>query len=131
MTIRVLENFLRQCVERHPGKWTEVLPLMEFATNNSVNATTGFTLFYLNFGIHPISPLSMFQSHQFSTNETTMTILSHMKQALEEAQENLRRAQEWNVRQANKSRRAEEFEEGDQILLSTPNLRNFDLHLPV
>ena len=131
VTIRVLENFLRPYVERHPEKWTDVLPLMEFAANNSVNASTGFSPFYLNFGIHPISPLSMLTSSQFSTNETTNSIISHMKTALEEAQRNLHQAQIRNIRQANKSRRSEEFTEGDQVLLSTRNLRNFDVHLPI
>ena len=131
VTIRVLENFLRPYVDRRPTKWLELLPLLEFAANNSVNASTGSTPFYLNFGIHPISPLSMLHQHQFSTNETTTTILDSMKIALEEAQQNLQQAQARAVRQAHKSRRAEEFEEGDRVLLSTRNLRTFESHLPV
>ena len=131
MTIRALENFLRPYVERHPGKWTDISPLMEFAANNSVNASTGLTPFYLNFGIHPVSSLTMLASSQFSTNETAHLIISHMKVILEEAQRNIRQAQVRNIRQANKSRRAEEFEEGDQIVLSTRNIRNFDVHLPI
>ena len=131
MTIRVLENFLRPYVERHPEKWIETLPLMEFAANNSVNTSTGFTPFYLNYGLHPTSPLSMMTTHEPSTNEIAQTSISCMKMTLEEARENLWKAQDRNIRQANKSRRAEEFNEGDQILLSTRNLQNFDLHLPV
>ena len=64
-------------------------------------------------------------------NETTTTLLHHMKQILENAQENLRHAQSKAVRQANKTCRAEEFEEGDKVLLSTKNLRNFEIHLRV
>ena len=39
-------------------------------------------------------------------------MIDHMKEALGDAQRNLQRTQMKNIRQANKSRRVEEFEEG-------------------
>ena len=56
VTIRVLENFLRPYIEHRPSTWTSQLPLTEFAANNAVNVSTGFTPFYLNFGQHPVIP---------------------------------------------------------------------------
>ena len=56
VTIRVLENFLRLDVELHPHTWRERLILEEFATRNSINMSTGCTLFFLNFGEHPTLP---------------------------------------------------------------------------
>ena len=73
----------------------------------------------------------MLHQHNFSTNETTTTMIHQMKEALKYAQRNLERAQMKNIRHANKSRRAEELKEGDQVLLATRNLRNFQTHLPV
>ena len=46
VTIRVLENFLRPYIEHRPSTWTAQLPLAEFAANNAVNVSTGFTPFY-------------------------------------------------------------------------------------
>ena len=34
-TIQVLEDMLRACVLDHKGSWEELLPLVEFAYNNS------------------------------------------------------------------------------------------------
>ena len=59
VTIRVLENFLRPYVERSPHTWVQQLPLAEFAVNNTVSISTGFTPFYLNTGAHPTTPVSM------------------------------------------------------------------------
>ncbi len=33
--------------------WTQVLPLVEFALNNSVNTSTGYSPFYFFFGFEP------------------------------------------------------------------------------
>ena len=46
--IRVLENFLRPYVEVHPHTWSKYLSLAEFAANNAVNASTGYSPFVLN-----------------------------------------------------------------------------------
>ena len=39
-TIQVLEDMLRACVLDHKGNWEEHLPLVEFAYNNSYQAST-------------------------------------------------------------------------------------------
>ena len=54
--IQTLENFLRPYVERNPSEWTQHLALAEFAANNAVSMATGYSLFYLNGGEHPIVP---------------------------------------------------------------------------
>ena len=52
MTIRVMENLLRPYVERYPSSWSTQLSIAEFAANNVVNASTGYTPFYLNTAMH-------------------------------------------------------------------------------
>ena len=59
VTIRVLEDFLRQYVERNPHTWVQQLPLAEFAVNNVVSINTGVTPFYLNTSAHPTTPMLM------------------------------------------------------------------------
>ena len=39
-TIQVLEDMLQACVLDHKGSWEEHLPLVEFAYNNSYQAST-------------------------------------------------------------------------------------------
>ena len=54
--MRVLENFLWPYVEVHPHTWSKSLSLAEFAANNAVNASTGFSPFVLNTGEPPTLP---------------------------------------------------------------------------
>ncbi|KAG2874742.1 hypothetical protein PC118_g24200 [Phytophthora cactorum] len=42
-----------------PRTWSERLPVVEFAFNNAVHASTGFTPFYLNGMRHPRVPLAL------------------------------------------------------------------------
>jgi hypothetical protein len=35
--------------------WVDLLPMAEFAYNNSVTSTTGLSLFYMDYGYHPIA----------------------------------------------------------------------------
>ncbi|KAG3100052.1 Transposon Tf2-6 polyprotein [Phytophthora idaei] len=50
---RVLEDTLRSVCAAAPRTWSERLPVVEFALNNAVHASTGFTPFYLNGMRHP------------------------------------------------------------------------------
>ena len=55
VTNRVMENFLRPYMERTPHTWGEQLPPTEFATNNAILVSSGFTPFYLNTGAPSIN----------------------------------------------------------------------------
>ncbi|KAG3000096.1 hypothetical protein PC121_g20222 [Phytophthora cactorum] len=56
---RVLEDTLRSVCAATPRTWSERLPVAEFALNNAVHASTGFTPFYLNEMRHPRVPLTL------------------------------------------------------------------------
>ena len=63
VTNRVMENFLRSYVVHQ-------LSLAEFATNNVILVSIGFTPFYLNMGAHPSMPtLLLAGGSPQSTNE--------------------------------------------------------------
>ena len=53
---KVVEEMLRTVVESRPRDWEEYLPAVEFAYNNSVHRSTGFTPFELDCGQHPVDP---------------------------------------------------------------------------
>ncbi|KAG3232328.1 hypothetical protein PI124_g22585 [Phytophthora idaei] len=55
---RVVEDILRSVCAEAPRRWSEVLPLVEFALNNAVHASTGFTPFCVNGLANPGVPLT-------------------------------------------------------------------------
>jgi hypothetical protein len=56
---RVLEDCLRHYVNASQTDWVRYLPLVEFAVNNSYNASVSSTPFFLNYGFHPLDPMSL------------------------------------------------------------------------
>ena len=45
---RVIGEVLRSVCAESPKTWSSMLPIIEFALNNAVHASTGFTPFYVN-----------------------------------------------------------------------------------
>ncbi|GMF56287.1 unnamed protein product [Phytophthora fragariaefolia] len=56
---RVLEDVLRNVCAAEPTTWSTLLPQVEFALNNAVHSSTGFTPFYVNGLRHPRTPLKL------------------------------------------------------------------------
>ena len=56
---RVLGDVLRSVCAETPKRWSSMLPIVEFAMNNAVHASTGFTPFYVNGLTHPRVPLTI------------------------------------------------------------------------
>ncbi|POM61625.1 reverse transcriptase [Phytophthora palmivora] len=56
---RVLEDTLRSICAEAPRSWSDQLPMVAFALNNAVHASTGFTPFYLNGLRHHQMPLTL------------------------------------------------------------------------
>ena len=46
----MLEDMLRGCVMEFPGNWDRYIPLMEFAYNNSYQASIGTTTYEVLYG---------------------------------------------------------------------------------
>ena len=127
----MLENFLQPYVEVHPHTWSKYLSLAEFAANNAVNASTGYSPFVLNAGEPPTVPKSLVVSQGSTTNQVVADVLGTMKKVLEIAQHKLAQAQQKTKQQVHKVRGTEEWKEGERVLLSTRHLRTFAMHLPM
>jgi transposase InsO family protein len=56
---QVLEQYLRCFVNTKQSNWTTLLPMAEFAYNNTVQASTGHSPFYAVYGHHPRFDLNM------------------------------------------------------------------------
>lgn len=123
---RTLEDMLRAYVGYNQRDWDEKLDAVEIACNNAIQASTGYSPFYLNLGQHPSFPLSLASPSDQSHNPTALEMISDMDQALQLAKQNLKEAQDRQASYANLHRREVEFKLGDQVLLSTAHLRNTD-----
>ncbi|GMF26570.1 unnamed protein product [Phytophthora lilii] len=84
---RVLEDTLRSVCAEMPHAWAERLPMVGFAHNNAVHASTGFTPFYLN-GLQ-VRPTSL--RKQLSTFiDNRLCVISRVRHAMANAQDKLK-----------------------------------------
>ena len=63
------------------------------------------------------------------SNEAIKEALERMKMALVYARSNLTIAQRWMKRAVDKKRRTEDYKVGDEVVLSTENLRTYSPHI--
>jgi hypothetical protein len=121
---RTLEEMMRSYVNFHQDNWDEHLVAAEIAYNNSVHASTGFSPFFLDSGQHPLVPLSQSAaSSSTSANPTAETMLERLYDDLGQAKQHLQQAQDRQAQYANQHRREQSYQVGDQVMLSTVNLR--------
>ncbi len=122
---RTLETILRNFVNQRNNNWDEFLATTEIAINNSKQASTKFSPFYLNHGYHMKLPfLNHTQSGAIASSSVPAAdvMFKSISQAIEQATENLKKAQETQSFHANKKRRDEQFTVGEKVYLSTKNL---------
>ena len=71
---QTLEQYLRHYCTYQQDNWSELLPLAEFAYNNTPNASTGVSPFFANKGyhpalnIHPERDVASLHAREFATN---------------------------------------------------------------
>ena len=69
---QTLEQYLRVYCNYKQDNWSELLPLVEFAYNNALSATTGISLFFANKGyhlnitVHPEHDIASSRAHDFA-----------------------------------------------------------------
>ena len=90
---RSIEEMMRAYVGRRQNDWDERLGMMEYAYNNSVHSSSGYTPFYLCYGRHPLSPIQLLSQVE-SKNAAADAFLQQLEEDVTHAMDNLRRAQE-------------------------------------
>ena len=55
----IIGDILRSVCAKMPKRWSSMFPVEEFALNNAVHASTGYTSFYVNGITHPRVPLTL------------------------------------------------------------------------
>ena len=118
---KTLKTMLRAFIDNKQSNWDQLLPSLEFAYNNAVNASTGYSPFYLNSGQHPRLPIALLGTPTSSV-PTVDHFLTEQATTLTLAQDALQRAQDHQEEQANKRRRDHKYKVGDKILLRATNI---------
>ena len=120
---RVMEETLRHYVNPTQDDWDRWLPVVEFALNNSVHSSTGATPFFLNYGRHPNTPLSLQTPRMKSaTVPSAVKFTADMYDALVKAKKCLIAAQQRQKAYADTKRSELELLPGTKVMLSAENI---------
>jgi len=114
---RTVEDMLRGFVCPRQDDWCRYLSLVEFAYNNSQQASSLHSPFFLNHGRHPLTPLSS-AVPKHSQNPSVADYLDTLQKALANAKSNISSAQQRQKTYADKKRRDHPFKVGDQVMLA-------------
>jgi hypothetical protein len=118
---QTIEAYLRSFVTHEQDDWVSLIPMAEFAYNNSVTTATGISPFYANYGFHPTgtNPAAV------ATLNPASKIYAHWMIAIhEEAVKSLEKAREHMRRYADPHRKdAPAYQVGDLVMLNGRNIQ--------
>ena len=119
---RILNDMMRNFCDGNHANWDRYLSAAEFAINNAQNRSTGKSPFFLTYGVHPKTPLTLDVGNSVPAakhyTDNLMERLNAAKRCLQAAQDRARQ-------DADRHRRAVTFTEGQMVLLSTKNFREY------
>jgi hypothetical protein len=123
---RTVQDMLRAYVSPTATDWDEHLAAVEFAYNNSVQASTGYTPFQLTTGQHPLTPLALLNPRTTADSArcpSAEEILGRLQQDIARARAALLQAQQRQKLYADaKKQPVPTFTVGQKVLVSTENL---------
>ena len=103
--------------------WKTHLATVEFAINSLPNRSTGYSPFYLNYGYHPVVPTELIKGDELMRNENVSNFVQRLSDVWKVARQNLEKSVQLQKKYFDQKRRAVQYKVGDQVLLSTTNLR--------
>uniref|UniRef100_A0A803TGS2 Gypsy retrotransposon integrase-like protein 1 n=1 Tax=Anolis carolinensis TaxID=28377 RepID=A0A803TGS2_ANOCA len=116
-TNATLEQYLRCYVNYQQDNWASLLPLSEFAYNNSVQNSTKEAPFFANYGFHPRFFPPVVETSEVPAAEDWLQELTAVQELLHQQ---LDQAKEDYKRHADSHRQpGPEIKVGDRVLLST------------
>ena len=129
-TNRTMETILRAYIEPRQQDWDEHLAAAEFAINDSIHASTGYTPFQLVYGESPLSHLDLFLEEIKKTNPPTRdknlldarNFMQQWRNNLGDARKALMVAQAVQSDLYDRSRKEVQFALGDRMLISRKHL---------
>ncbi len=121
---RTLEQMLRMYIGPKMDDWDVWLGPVQFAYNNAVHDSTGYSPFFLNFGRQPRVPAAVVQLGGGAVQVPSADdFASRMEQLRQDARKHLEAARQRQKSFADQRRSELIFNAGDKVLLSTKNLR--------
>ena len=120
-TIQILEDMLRASVLDFQGSWSRYLPLIEFAYNNSYQATIGMAPYEALYGRKCRSPV-----HWDEVGENKLVgpeMLEQTTEAIKKIRARMKASQNRQKSYADKRRRPLEFQVGDKVFLKVSPMR--------
>ena len=117
-----MEAYLQAFVNFEQNNWAQLLPMAEFAYNNTKNASTRHTPFELNCEYHPhVSYVENLDPH--SKSRTAEELSSELQELINMYQQNLHHAQKLQKQAHNKGVKPRSYAPGDKVWLSSKHLK--------
>jgi hypothetical protein len=118
-----LEQYFRAFATYEQDNWVDLLPLAEFAYNNSVDATTRLTPFFANYSYHPEMHFELPKESlpSFGSEKAADERLAKLQAARNRLRESILKAQERKTRYAGGKEMT--FEVGDKVWLSAKQIQ--------
>eukprot|EP00878_Enallax_costatus_P019840 GHUV01020945.1.p1 GENE.GHUV01020945.1~~GHUV01020945.1.p1 ORF type:complete len:366 (+),score=43.64 GHUV01020945.1:125-1222(+) len=123
---RVLEDMMRCYIDPAQTNWDTLLPLIEFAINDSFHESVQAVPFVLNYGKRPRLPLDLVVPRgEESTAEcdSASSLAERIQSVVSRAKVHLQAAQQRQKSYADKHRRELQFSVNDEVLLHTKNIK--------
>jgi hypothetical protein len=117
---RVVEETMRHYISADQSDWDIKLSLCEFAINSSYQTSTQHTPFFLNYGQDPLTPVTI---HTDLHVPAARVFHDDLHEAIRLARTFLHAASQRQKAYADAGRREETFAVGEQVMLSTKNLK--------
>ena len=125
---RVIVDMLRHYISPTHDDWDEHLTAIEFAINNAYQQSIGTTPFRLTYGQNPLTPVSL--RIPKVENPIALRVNETLQERLQKAKLCLEAAQQRQKAYADQDRRPMEYKEGDEVLLSTENIKRAGIGTP-
>ena len=121
----ILVVMLRHFIDANLSDWSTYLPYLEFAYNSSIQKSTGFSPFFLNYGYDPATPIAFTHDEEPEVKlQSVVDFVQSMQTLWSQASDAIHEAQTSQSYYANRQRDlTRSFEVGDMVLLSTKDLR--------
>ena len=118
--VRTVEDLLRTQLNSDEHSWIEHLDSIEITINNSQQASTFQSPFYMNLGYHPTFTLNAANAE--TNNSTATDFVKQIQDNLDKAKSNLSKAIERQKYYADQYRRDHTFQVNDLVYLSTKHI---------
>jgi len=118
---QTIEAYLRAFASKEQDDWARLLPMAEFAYNNSTTTGNGMSPFYANYGYHPVTTGPRL-TEPFNP---ASTVYAHWMKAIhDKSREGMEEAQEGMRRYTDPGRKPlPAYQVGDLVMLSGRNIK--------